>query len=313
MKGFFSNNSALFQLGILFYFVLIGLLLNSAVGYVIINIPRLLSDGEPTGAINNSFYALHTIQFFSCILVFILPSICTAYLCNKKPVEFLLFKRSVDVRILLLSIVMMLLISPIIGIAAELNSKIQIPEFMPSVAEFMNRAESHAAKITEKLLSEKGFMPLVTNIFIIGIMAGISEELIFRGALLSTIRKKIKNPHVAIWIVAIIFSIIHFQFSGFIPRIILGAFLGYLLLWTRNIWVPIFVHFLNNLTVIIGYKTGFYQIAPDSAVLTSTNTGINKLYNSELYNSVPIAIIAIIIGVIIFVLLYFCAKKMKSL
>ena len=301
MKGIFSNRSALFQLGILLYFAFIGLLLSPAIGHAVIYISGLLSGNRPAAdSPDISFYALHTSQFFSGILIFILPAICTAYFCSKTPAEFLKIKRSVDIKILLLSAIMLLLISPAIDIATYLNSKIYLPEFMSPVADWMQKAEEHAANITEKVLSEKGFFPFVANIFIIGVMAGLTEEFFFRGALMSIIIKKIKKPHAAIWIVAIIFSIIHFQFSGFIPRILLGAYLGYLLYWTRNIWVPVFAHFLNNTIAITGYKMGLFQLSHESSALIKTDTDTNDIY---------ITVIVAIVGLALFAL---CVRKLKK-
>ena len=301
IKGFFSDRSVLFQLVILLYFVLIGILLCSAFGYAIIHIFKALSGIELTSQYDMPFYLTHITQFLFGILTFILPAICTAYFCSKKPSEFLNIKRSIDVRVLLLSTVMILLLSPAIDIASYLNSKIYLPEFMAPVSDWMQKSEIHASKVTEKILSEKGFLPLVTNIFIIGVMAGLTEEFIFRGALMSIIRKKIHNPHTAIWIVAIIFSIIHFQFSGFIPRTLLGAFLGYLLLWTNNLWIPVFVHFINNTIAVTGYYIGLYEISPESSALIKTDTSENDLY---------ILTIIAIAGLALFVL---CAGKMKKI
>lgn len=80
----------------------------------------------------------------------------------------------------------------------------------------------------------------------------ITEEFFFRGALQRLIGKWNPNPHFVIWNAAILFSAFHLQFYGFIPRMLLGAYLGYLLLWTRSIWIPIFAHFINNATAVIG-------------------------------------------------------------
>ena len=80
----------------------------------------------------------------------------------------------------------------------------------------------------------------------------ITEEFFFRGALQRLIGKWNPNPHFVIWNAAILFSAFHLQFYGFIPRMLLGAYLGYLLLWTRSIWIPICAHFINNATAVIG-------------------------------------------------------------
>ena len=54
------------------------------------------------------------------------------------------------------------------------------------------------------------------------------------------------NIHLSIWASAIIFSAIHFQFYGFIPRLLLGALFGYLYYWSGNLLIPMFAHFVNN-------------------------------------------------------------------
>jgi hypothetical protein len=77
-------------------------------------------------------------------------------------------------------------------------------------------------------------------------MAALSEELFFRGVLQNVLIDCFKNKHVGVWVGAIIFSAFHLQFYGFLPRILMGAYLGYLLVWTGSLWPGIIAHFLNN-------------------------------------------------------------------
>ena len=60
-----------------------------------------------------------------------------------------------------------------------------------------------------------------------------------------------KENHLMVWMIAFVFSAFHLQFYGLIPRIVLGLWMGYLLLWTRSLWVPIIAHTLNNSTVVV--------------------------------------------------------------
>ena len=60
-----------------------------------------------------------------------------------------------------------------------------------------------------------------------------------------------RNEHLGVLLTAIIFSAIHLEFFGFLPRFVLGMMLGYLFLFTKNLWVPIFAHFVNNVSSII--------------------------------------------------------------
>lgn len=98
---------------------------------------------------------------------------------------------------------------------------------------------------------------LFFNLVIIAILPGIGEELIFRGIIQKQIGLMLRNPIVAIWISAIIFSAIHLQFEGFLPRMVLGIVLGYLYHWTGNLWVPMLAHAFNNgIQIVLIYATG---------------------------------------------------------
>jgi membrane protease YdiL (CAAX protease family) len=87
---------------------------------------------------------------------------------------------------------------------------------------------------------------LLLNLFVVAILPAIGEELIFRGAFQKLFSQLFKNKHIGIWLAAALFSAIHLQFYGFIPRMLLGAIFGYLLYWSGSLWVPIWAHFVNN-------------------------------------------------------------------
>ena len=93
---------------------------------------------------------------------------------------------------------------------------------------------------------------LTIMILIVGVLTGIGEEFVFRGIVQRLFLEKFRNRHIAVWTTAIIFSAIHFQFYGFVPRMLLGAFFGYLLVWSGNIWLPVTAHALNNSLSVIG-------------------------------------------------------------
>ena len=115
----------------------------------------------------------------------------------------------------------------------------------------MKAQEALAEQLTNLLLSGDGLMNLLANLLVVAVMAGITEEFLFRGALQRIIGKWTSNHHIVIWTAAIIFSAFHMQFYGFLPRVLLGAYFGYLLYWSRNIWIPVFAHFVNNAFAVI--------------------------------------------------------------
>lgn len=95
---------------------------------------------------------------------------------------------------------------------------------------------------------------LFWNVLLFGIIAGVGEEFLFRGILQSFITKIFDNKHIGAIGTGVLFSIIHFQLEGFIPRFLLGTFFGYLLIFTQNLWIPALVHvFFNSFQVILPY------------------------------------------------------------
>jgi hypothetical protein len=95
------------------------------------------------------------------------------------------------------------------------------------------------------------YKDLVLNLFVLAVIPALGEELLFRGLLQKMFNELFKNKHIAILVTAAIFSAIHMQFYGFIPRMLLGALFGYLLVWSGSIWVPVLAHFFNNAMVVI--------------------------------------------------------------
>ena len=114
--------------------------------------------------------------------------------------------------------------------------------------------EESAAKMTEAFLNVKTIGGLFANLLIVAVLPAIGEEFLFRGVLLKLFKEWTKNKHAAVLISAFLFSAVHFQFYGFLPRFLLGVLFGYLFVWSKNIWIPVTVHFINNgLAVVLYY------------------------------------------------------------
>nr|WP_256471379.1 CPBP family intramembrane glutamic endopeptidase [Solitalea agri] len=89
------------------------------------------------------------------------------------------------------------------------------------------------------------------NLFMMAVLPAIGEELLFRGVAQRLFIDTFKNANAGIWVAAIVFSALHFQFYGFLPRMLLGVLFGYLFYWSGNIWLAVFAHFVNNATVVV--------------------------------------------------------------
>lgn len=110
--------------------------------------------------------------------------------------------------------------------------------------------EELTSKIYDEMMAERE--PVSRLLIWLGtvVAAPFGEELFFRGALMGWILTKIKNKHVAIWIVALIFSMVHMQWSGFPARLLIGGILGYVALY-GGLWMAILFHLLNNLLALV--------------------------------------------------------------
>lgn len=148
--------------------------------------------------------------------------------------------------IFLLVILLALVAFPTVQLTGILNGSIQLPEFLSGLESWMKAKEEAAQTLTLFITDFSSPSQTVLGFIIIAIFAGLSEEVFFRGVVQPLFQNLTQNKHTAIWITAIIFSAIHFQFYGFVPRMLLGALFGYLYVYTNNIVVPIWAHILNN-------------------------------------------------------------------
>jgi membrane protease YdiL (CAAX protease family) len=107
---------------------------------------------------------------------------------------------------------------------------------------------------------------MILNVFMIAVLPAIGEELIFRGVFQKILCSLFKSGHLAVWATAFIFSALHLQFFGFIPRFILGLIFGYLFLWSGTLWLPVISHFVNNtVPTVAAYIHGFgNNFAPEN-------------------------------------------------
>jgi len=196
---------------------------------------------------------LKSSQLLLSVGVIILPPIVLAYLISENPLQFLhLEKKNINWTDLFLVVIFMILIIPFINLLGDLNHQLVLPKMFSGIEVWMKTSEEQATTLTEKFLKVYNVQGLLFNIILISVIPAIGEELYFRGALQGVIRDW-KGIKISIWITAIVFSTIHLQFYGFVPRMLMGAFFGYLLFWSENMWLPIVAHFTNNGIAVLFY------------------------------------------------------------
>lgn len=244
MRPLLISASPIFKIAYLFLFLLIGIFIAGIFAGLILMIPGINEYGEISGIYVNTIV--------QSVFAIALPAYLIVAWTNHKPVYYLKIINDGKLPSKMIFALLVFMVSYFFAsFLAQLNKGMILPEIMKNIEEMMRSMEDAALETTDMLLSGKSLGSLIMNLVVVAGFAAISEELFFRGALQQFIYEKLKNDHVSIWLTALVFSLVHFQFYGFLPRLFLGAILGYLFNYTQNLWAPILFHFLNNATVII--------------------------------------------------------------
>lgn len=104
--------------------------------------------------------------------------------------------------------------------------------------------------IWEFILREFHRVPLVITLFLMSVMPGVCEELLFRGFLLHGMRKKCSDRS-AIIIVGFLFGALHLDPYRFFPISLLGIVFGYMVVKTGSIFSGIVAHSTNNAIIVV--------------------------------------------------------------
>jgi uncharacterized protein len=139
----------------------------------------------------------------------------------------------------------------------EWNSSVNFPDFAKGFETWAREREDIAAELTKFLTKFDSVFEVALAMVVIALLPAFGEEIVFRGIIQNQLFKATRNMHISIWVAAMLFSAIHFQFFGFVPRLLLGALFGYLYYWSGNLWLSVLAHFVNNgFSVLAMY---FYQ------------------------------------------------------
>lgn len=194
-------------------------------------------------------------QGLSSILMFVVPPIVYYYITRKTNQMQALGFRSVNKpwhAFIITGIVLMFVSLPVTNQLTEWNEGMSFGPALSMLENYLKTLEEAAQKTTEQMLNVDTIGGLLFNLVIIALIPAIGEELTFRGVLQQGLMRKM-NPHVAIILSAAIFSFIHFQFYGFLPRMFLGILLGYMFYLSGSLWTSITMHFVNNGSAVVVY------------------------------------------------------------
>jgi uncharacterized protein len=230
----------------------------------------------------NNVDLLKFFQLGQSIGLFIIPAIILAFLFDCKPGHYLAINRYPKAKSALLATLIVLSASPLINVLGVWNAAMKFPSFLAGIEEWMKQSEETAAQLTDLFVNVQTTKGLLYNIFLIAVIPAIGEELLFRGVIQRVFTDWTRNKHMGIWISAILFSALHMQFYGFIPRAVLGGMFGYLLVFSGNLWLPVIAHFVNNAAAVIAYYLygkGKLGIDPDQLGVESAY-GIAAIFSA---------------------------------
>jgi hypothetical protein len=200
---------------------------------------------------------IHFLKYFQVVNqigFFILPAIFYAYLESRKPASYLKLNTRLNFANLLIASILIIVSIPAINWLVEINEGMKLPEAFSGLEKWMRDSENATNELTEAFLNISTTWGLIVNIIIIALLAAVGEELLFRGVILQLFVEWFKNKHIAIIASAILFSALHLQFYGFLPRMVLGMLFGYIFVWSGSLWLPIVLHFIfNGITVVAAY------------------------------------------------------------
>ena len=257
IRGMLSNlppfQKLLFVIGIMFLSSFVFFVASFAVARFYYGI-NLFSNPDILNDLNNPdvIRSLKVLQVLSGGLgLFIIPAFAAAYFFDNAPAAYLRLKKSAALISIFLIVLILFFSMPFINWMVDINSSLQLPSAFSSLELWMKNSEEEAARLTEAFLQGDSIASLASNLFIVALLPALGEELFFRGILQKLFSQITKNNHIAILITATLFSAFHLQFYGFLPRMVLGVFLGYLLVWSGSLWLPIFAHFINNGAAVV--------------------------------------------------------------
>jgi len=210
------------------------------------------------------------IQIVGSIGTFIIPAFLFSFLFTGDLYSYYGFRNPVGTLPLLFTVAMMVSVIPFINYTAELNLRMEVP--IEGLDRILRALEGGAEEMMVAFTATKSLWGLLVNLLMIGVIAAVGEELIFRGVLQRLMIGMVRNVHLAIVITAILFSAFHFQFFSFLPRFVLGLVLGYLMFYGRSIWYPIMAHFVNNAMGVIYYYFSSRGSADDMLEEIGTST-----------------------------------------
>lgn len=249
----------------------------------------------------NDILFLKILQVISMVGIFGLSPLIVAKYFNLAGKKVYHLTKFPSLKQIAVTVVIFVSVLPVLQWLIVFNESMHLPEVFSALEQWMRSLEDKMAEQMNTFLEMEKYSDFFVNIFVIAIVPAFFEELFFRGLIQSYLTEWLNKKHLSVLLTAFLFSAVHFQFFGFIPRLFLGLILGYLFVFTRNLWVPILFHFINNFLSIV-------------IVFLQNKNIINDEFENSMSESYLFVIIslAIVAALFLYFAFYFDKRRDKS-
>ncbi len=200
---------------------------------------------------------LPVIRFFQAmqsIGLFLVPGLLWVWFYAGPIKKGLFIKSNISGTAVFGTFILIIAAMPMINALVSLNEAMELPSWLSGLEQNLQSSESRAMEFMKALLKNMSPGILIINLLVIAVLPAVSEEILFRGVLQNELERYTQKPILSVIIAALIFSALHYQFYTFLPRFVLGLMMGLVYYWSRNLWVPVVLHFFNNgITVLAWY------------------------------------------------------------
>ncbi len=237
-------------LAVLFLFMLFASFIGQSLLFFLTDMAGFDIESLLTGQISDLPFGkrnlLRTFVLINHLFTFFIPAVLVGWMLMKRDCwRFLCLNRGIPLAAVGGAMFWMLLAFPLVQYVYWLNQQVPLPAWALDI-------EKSTSKLVEMLLVMDSPIEMWFSLLVMAFIPALGEELFFRGIIQQTSEHFFRKPVMAVWLTAVIFSLFHFQFQGFVPRFLLGAMLGFLFYWSRNLWLSIAAHFFNNGIQVIG-------------------------------------------------------------
>ncbi|MEJ7610406.1 MAG: CPBP family intramembrane glutamic endopeptidase [Ferruginibacter sp.] len=294
------------QLGFLFVFLGLGFIL--AGGIQLLLTLQMLPPGtkitDPDAVMKailapGNVNMARLMQALGTLFLLFIPAVLWSWVSNGKNMFWLGFSKYISGRQLILGFLIIFTAAFAAAPLADLSK--WIVGHFPSLDATAKKMEEQYTQQALALSDLRGWGDYLIALVIMAFLPAMFEEVFFRGALQNLLVKWLRKPVVGILITSLIFSLIHLSVYLFLSRFVLGIALGLMFHLTKNIWITVIAHFLNN------------AIALSQLFFAAKTTGKKSLEQLEphVHWSVGILSVAVLAGLFIFLKKYSVLNKAR--